>query len=89
MIEVCYNNAEYLGEREKGNYIRQLFIITHNTQFHRGITYNQVGRYRSVSFYRINKLNNVSSIKPCVRASKSEAGENKNYNPVKNAYAAL
>lgn len=89
MIEVCYNNAEYLGETEKGDYIRQLFILTHNAQFHRGITYNQVGRYRSVNFYKINKLNNISSVKPCTRQSKTRAGEDENYNPVKNAYAAL
>ena len=89
MIEVCYNNAEYLGEKEKGDYIRQIFILTQNAQFHRGITYNQVGRFRSVNFYKINKLNNVSTIKPCTRPSRTEAGETENYNPVKNAYAAL
>lgn len=90
MIEVCYNNAEYEGETEKGDYIRQLFILTHNAQFHRGITYKQVNRYRTVNFYKINKLNNHSFIKPCVRPDKSKAGEEEvNYNPVKNAYAAL
>ena len=90
MIEVCFNNAEYEGETEKGDYIRQLFILTHNAQFHRGITYKQVSRYRSVNFYKINKLHNHSSIKPCVRPNKNKAGqEEENYNPVKNAYAAL
>lgn len=90
MIEVCFNNAEYEGETEKGDYIRQLFILTHNAQFHRGITYKQVSRYRSVNFYKINKLHNHSTIKPCVRPNKNRAGqEEENYNPVKNAYAAL
>lgn len=90
MIEVCFNNAEYEGETEKGNYIRQLFILTHNAQFHRGITYKQVSRYRSVNFYKINKIHNHSSVKPCVRLNKNKAGQEKeNYNPVKNAYAAL
>lgn len=89
MTEICFNNAEYGGETQKGDYIRQLFILTHNAQFHRGITYNQVSRYRCVNFYKINKLNNHSSIKPCVRLSKKEAGTEENYNPVKNAYAAL
>ena len=89
MIEVCYNNAEYDGETEKGDYIRQLFILTHNAQFHRGITYKQVGRYRCVNFYKITKLHNHSTVKPCVRPSKKAAGTEENYNPVKNAYAAL
>lgn len=90
MIEVCFNNAEYEGETEKGDYIRQLFILTHNAQFHRGITYKQVSRYRSVNFYKINKIHNHSSVKPCIRLNKNIAGqEEENFNPVKNAYAAL
>ena len=89
MIEVCYNNAEYGGESEKGDYIRQLFILTHNAQFHRGVTYKQIGRYRCVNFYKISKLHNHSTIKACVRPSKEAAGTEENYNPVKNAYAAL
>ncbi len=89
MIEICFNNAEIGVAPEKGDYIRQLFILTHNAQFHRSITYNQVGRFRSVNFYKISKLNNHSSVKLCVRQSTSAAATNENYNPVKNAYAAL
>lgn len=89
MIEVCYNNTDYRGQTVKGDYIKQLFILTHNAQFHRGITYNQVGRFPCVNFYKINKVDNCSTISPCIRHSKSEAGEDENYNPVKNAYAAL
>ncbi len=89
MIEVCYNNTDYRGQTVKGDYIKQLFILTHNAQFHRGITYNQVGRFSCVNFYKINKIDNTSSIKWCKRQSKQEAGEEENFNPVKNAYAAL
>jgi len=89
MIEVCYNNTDYRGQTVKGDYIKQLFILTHNAQFHRGITYNQVGRFSCANFYKINKIDNRSTIKWCVRGSRNEAGEEENYNPVKNAYAAL
>lgn len=89
MIEVCYNNTDYRGQTVKGDYIKQLFILTHNAQFHRGITYNQVGRFSCANFYKINKVDNCSTIKWCKRRSRKEAGEEENYNPVKNAYAAL
>jgi wobble nucleotide-excising tRNase len=89
MIEVCYNNTDYRGQTVKGDYIKQLFILTHNAQFHRGITYNQVGRFSCANFYKINKIDNHSTIKWCKRQSRSEGGEEENFNPVKNAYAAL
>lgn len=89
MIEVCYNSTDYRGQTVKGDYIKQLFILTHNAQFHRGITYNQVSRFSCANFYKINKVDNRSTIKWCKRQSKSEGGEEENYNPVKNAYAAL
>jgi wobble nucleotide-excising tRNase len=89
MIEVYYNNTDYRGQIAKGDYIKQLFILTHNAQFHRGITYNQVGRFSCANFYKINKIDNRSTVKWCKRQSRSEGGEEENYNPVKNAYAAL
>lgn len=89
MIEICYNSSDYRGHKVKGDFIKQIFILTHNAQFHRSITYNQVGRYECVNFYKISKLDNHSSIKLCRRNSSTEAGEQENYNPVKNAYAAL
>ena len=89
MIEICYNNTDYRDHQVKGDYIKQLFILTHNAQFHRGITYNQVSRFKSVNFYKINKVDNTSTITLCTRPSRTRAGEDENYNPVKNAYAAL
>ena len=64
MVGVCFNNAEYREqEREvQGDYIKQIFILTHNVYFHREITYNQVPRYHCVSFYVVNKASNNSTI---------------------------
>lgn len=89
MIEICHNNADYRGQTVKGDYIKQLFILTHNAQFHRRITYNQVNRFSIANFYKINKVNNHSTIKWCKRNCSTKAGAEENYNPVKNAYAAL
>ena len=89
MIEICYNSSDYRGQKLKGDYIKQIFILTHNAQFHRGITYNQVRRYECVNFYKIKKLENHSTIDLCTKDSSDEAGEKVNFNPVKNAYAAL
>lgn len=89
MIGVCSNNV-VLGKHEyEGNYIRQLFVLTHNSFFHREITYNMVRHYRYVSFYKINKKNNVSTIELCVDEAKKVSDKDKNYNPVQNSYSAL
>lgn len=89
MVEVCHNNADYREQIVSGNYIKQIFILTHNAYFHKSVTNNQVQRYASVNFYLIRKTANVSSILPCVRPSETKAGEYENFNPIKNAYAAL
>lgn len=89
MIEVCYNNTDYLGQKVQGDYIKQIFVLTHNVYFHKEITYQQVSRYRSVSFYIIHKIDNVSNIKLCSRQCPNIPTERANYNPVQNSYAAL
>lgn len=89
MIEICYNNTDYLGQKVQGDYIKQIFVLTHNVYFHREITYQQVSRYRSASFYIIHKTDNVSSIKLCSRQCPNIPTEKANYNPVQNSYAAL
>lgn len=88
LIGVCYNNTEYRDQEVKGNYIKQIFILTHNVYFHREITYKEVSHFKSTSFFIIRKSDNHSSITPCIRPS-SVAGEWENYNPVQNSYAAL
>jgi wobble nucleotide-excising tRNase len=89
MIEVCHNNACYLDNQVEGDYIKQIFILTHNVYFHREITYNQTHRYQCVSFFVVNKASNNSSIRHCVKPSQKIPTENENYNPVQNSYAAL
>ena len=89
MINVCRNNTEYLNPKVPGDYIKQLFILTHNVYFHREITYKQVGYYNCTSFYMIRKNDNISTIKLCKRQSKEVPSEEENYNPVQNSYASL
>lgn len=89
MIEVCYNNTDYRSPKVDGDYIKQIFVLTHNVYFHKEITHHQVNRYRSVSFYLIRKTDNVSGIIHCVRKSQSVPTEFENYNPIQNSYAAL
>lgn len=89
MINVCRNNTEYLNPQVPGDYIKQLFILTHNVYFHREVTYQQVGYYNCTSFYMIRKNDNVSAVKLCKRQNKEIPSEEENYNPVQNSYAAL
>lgn len=89
MIEVCNNNTDYQNQKITGDYIKQLFILTHNVYFHKEITHHQEKRYRSVSFYLIRKTDNVSSVSLCVRKSQRVPTEMENYNPIQNSYAAL
>lgn len=89
MIGVCGNNVVLEKREFEGNYIKQLFVLTHNAFFHREITYNMVRHYRYVSFYKINKKNNVSTVELCVDEAKKVSEKDKNYNPVQNSYSAL
>ena len=91
MVGVCFNNVEYREqEREvQGDYIKQIFILTHNVYFHREITYNLTNRYHCVSFYVVNKASNNSTVKLCIRPSQTKPTDQENFNPVQNSYAAL
>lgn len=66
-----------------------MFILTHNADFYREITYNQDKHYNSVSLYVINKTDNISKINLCVRQNQSVPSEQENYNPVRSAYDSL
>lgn len=89
MVELCYTHVEGVSQQGPGGDIVQLFILTHNAQFHREVTCRQVGRYRGVSFFLIQKINNVSTVKLCQRKRPGESSEMENYNPVQDSYAAL
>ena len=89
MIAVCGNNAGFADAHIEGNYIKQIFILTHNLFFHREITRNQTPRYNGVSFYMLEKENNVSTVQHCIRRSQNISGEMENFNPSQNLYPAL
>lgn len=89
MISVCHNNVEVLHQDITGSYIKQIFILTHNAYFHREVTYNMTDYYDCVTFYMVRKTDNHSSITPCIEKAKELSEDDKNVNPVQNAYTAL
>ena len=89
MLGVCSNNVRLEDHEYKGKYIQQIFILTHNAFFHREITYNQVSHYRYVSFFKVNKKNNISTVEKCVIEATKVSEKDRNFNPVQNSYAAL
>ena len=89
MIEICRNNADNRNALVAGNFIKQIFILTHNAYFHREVSYPHVKRYQFVSFYLIQKQDGKSSIRLCECPNPNRPSEQMNVNPVKNSYAAL
>ncbi len=89
MTAICSNNVSMHKTGYNGDYIKQIFILTHNAHFHRAVTVNQERHYRYVSFFHITKNNNISNIKLCVQKNHDCPTNMENYNPVQNAYAAL
>lgn len=89
MIEICRNNVDNRNPVVPGNFIKQIFILTHNTYFHREIAYAYANRYDFVSFYLIRKTDNKSSVRLCDKVNPDCPTERINVNPVKNSYAAL
>lgn len=89
MISVCHNNIEVLHPDITGSYIKQIFILTHNAYFHREVTYNMVEYYDCVTFYMVRKTDNHSSITSCIEKAKELSDDDRNVNPVQNAYTAL
>lgn len=89
MISVCHNNIEVLHPDITGTYIKQIFILTHNAYFHREVTYNMVEYYDCVTFFMVRKTDNHSSITPSIEYAKELSEDDKNVNPVQNAYTAL
>lgn len=89
MIEICRNNADNRNPVVPGNFIKQIFILTHNAYFHREVTYAYATKWDFVSFYLIRKVNNRSVIKLCDATDPNCPTSRMNINPVKNSYAAL
>lgn len=89
MIEICRNNADNRNPVVLGNFIKQIFILTHNAYFHREVAYAYANRYEFVSYYLIRKRNSKSSITLSERINPDCPTEKINVNPVKNSYAVL
>jgi wobble nucleotide-excising tRNase len=93
MIEVCHNNDKYEGRKVQGEYIKQLFVLTHNAYFHKVITYNKSAHqdYPCVSFFMVKKASNVSTVTLCQKKATDFEKDTTmvNVNPVQNSYAAL
>ncbi len=89
MIQVCRHYIHPEDGSVGGEFIRQIFVLTHNTYFFKEISYNQVRYYDSVSFFLISKTNNISAVIECTRPAQNETAERENYTPVQNSYAAL
>ena len=89
MIEICRNNADNRNPVASGNFIKQIFILTHNAYFHREVSYSYVTKYDYASFYLIRKIGTKSTIKMCDDVDPNEPTQRMNINPVKNSYAAL
>lgn len=92
LISICHNNGT-ADNVDKLRYIKQIFILTHNSFFHNEVSYNRLGRedYHCVNFYLIKKKNNASEIIRCTKKDafgKTPAIE-QNYTPVYNSYRTL
>ena len=87
MIAIC--NPDYVTNGHPKDYIKQLFILTHNAFFHQEVTYNQTQHYRFVSFFEIVKIDNSSDVIPCVQKNRETPSIMENRNPIQNSYAAL
>lgn len=89
MLAVCSNNVRLDAPEFEGEYIKQIFILTHNAFFHRKIIYNMVRHYRYVTLFKISKKNNISTFEPCVIEAKVISEKDKNDNSVQNSYSSL
>lgn len=89
MIEVCRNNVDFTGSNSTQNFIKQIFVLTHNAYFHRDVTNGYARYYNYVSYFLVRKLDTKSSIKLCTGSDPEIPSKEININPVKNQYAAL
>ncbi len=91
LIGICFNNGKHGKKADDPQFIKQIFILTHNAFFHKEISYDKIKHFHCVNFYLIEKKNNLSKIIWCKRKdpdSKEPALEH-NYTPVHNAYTSL
>jgi len=90
LVEITYNNYR-LDISEKENFIKQIFILTHNPYFFKEVSYNHVRDYECASFFEIKKNNtNQSHVNLCVSEEERVGGIVRfNKSPIRNSYDAL
>lgn len=87
LINICANTYELFGDENLGDFISQIFILTHNIYFHNEITQNFNTKNEYVYFFTINKENNKSTIHNCINIDKDN--NEIIYNPISNSYTLL
>lgn len=88
LIEICRNNVD-ITTPEGEDFIKQIFILTHNAYFHQEVSYNEEPNWDYVSFFMLKKENNVSSVELSTDGKKDAPAIRVNKNPVRNTYVAL
>ena len=91
LIGICFNNGKPGKKADEDNFIKQIFILTHNAFFHKEVSFDKIRYFHCVNFYLIDKKNNVSTITCCTRKDphSEEPAIEHNYTPVHNAYSSL
>lgn len=90
LIEITYNNFR-LDVEHKENFIKQIFILTHNPYFFKEVSYNHIRDYECASFFEIKKDGkNQSHVSMCISEEERTGGAVKiNTTPIRNSYDAL
>lgn len=89
LIGICENNYKLEDGITKVDYIKQIFLLSHNPYFFRATTDEWIDEYTYVSYYYVHKEGNQSGINLMKAINPSNPTEYTNAFPVKNAYNAL
>lgn len=88
MIEVCHNSYDNRKPVVPGNFIKQIFVLTHNTFFHNEVAGCYQNDWYCTTYHLIQKHNMKTSITVRDAKNPDEPSEWMNVNPVKHHYAA-
>ena len=88
LIEICRNNVDVTTPGGE-DFIKQIFILTHNAYFHQEVSYNEEEHWDYVSFFMLKKENNVSTVELSTDGKRDAPAIVVNKNPVRNTYVAL
>ena len=88
LIEICRNNVD-VTTPDGEDFIKQIFILTHNAYFHQEVSYNEEENWDYVSFFILKKENNVTTVELSKDYKKGSPAIEVNKNPVRNTYVAL